>query len=161
MTLSIGAATDYLVGLATQAANGITVEGKPVGVVDGQPVDLFPAMFVIGLSEPPPNEQGETTGSRLSSPLGNEFVDEDFTIPCYLDVRVAGKSQKAARDAAESILRPFLTAFDPRLGGVLVEGGNAEIPELRYVPSNVGTVGEPGRRNFTQFTVHCTNPAVS
>lgn len=161
MTLTIGAATDYLFGLAQQAVDGVMVGDKPAKAVDGEPSHPVPAMFVIGLSEPPPNEQGETTGSRVSSAMGNEFVDEDFTIPCYLDVRVAGEDQKVARDAAESILRPFLTAFDPLLGGVLAEGGNAEIPDLRYVPSNVGTGGEPGRRNFISFTVHCTNPAVS
>lgn len=158
MTLSIGPATDYLYGLAQQAVVGVTVNGKPVLVVDGWPSEVAFGMFAVGLSQPPPDGGDETTGSRPLSAIGNLFSDEDYTIPCFIDVRVNGTVQKAARDAAESILNAFGALLDQRLGGIL-RGGPAEIANLAYSPSNVGTAAEPGRRQLISFGVHCTNLA--
>lgn len=157
MTLSIGPATDYLITKAQTAAVGITVSGKPVLVVDGEPSVLEPGMFVIGLRTPPPEMSGETTGTRSQSPIGNTFADEDYLIPCYIDVRVAGTVQKTARDLAAQVFDAFWAAVlsDRSLGGLFQYP--VELGAFASVPSNVGTVAEPGRRQLITFEVHCQN----
>lgn len=157
MTLSIGAATDYLYATAQTTSSGITVNGHSVLVVDGWPHELAFGMFVIGLSAPPPDVAGDTIGTRMWEGLGARHLQEDYTIPCYIDVRVPGTTQKTARDLAESIFNPFWSAItaDLTLGGALKGGRYAEITDLASTPSNVGEVGDPGRRQFIQFGVHC------
>lgn len=160
MTLSIGPAIDNLVAKAQQAVAGLTVAGQPVQVVDGEPTVVSLAMFAVGLNRPPPEADAETAGERDLSPFGARFIDEDFFIPCFIDVRLPGKvTQKAVRDAAEAIFNAFapLVSADQHLGGLLVGGGFAQIAAVTSTPSNVGTVAEPGRRQLITFGVHVTN----
>lgn len=156
MTLSIGPATDYIVGLATQAVVGVTVNGEPVQVVDGSPDVLEMGSFVVGLSEPPPNVIGETasTRARLTAEVG--LSSDTYLIPCYIDIRIGGRSQKAARDIAERVFNAFWTGLiaDLSLGGAL-RNGTAELTEITAVPGNVGTAAEPGRRQLLSFGVTC------
>lgn len=156
MTLSIGPATDHLVTLAQAAVTGVTVNGQPVAVVDGQPDELTFGMFVIGLEQPPPEPAGDTTGTRMWVGLGAKRTEEDYTIPCYIDVRIPG-TQKAARDLAAQIFDAFWTGFsaDLTLGGAV--NIYAEITNLTSTPSSVGTAAEPGRRQLMYFGVHCRN----
>jgi hypothetical protein len=158
VTLSVGPVTDYLVAAATTAVTGTTVSGKPVTVVDGEPSILAPGMFVIGAPEPPPDGgQAETRVARAWNGLGARQVLDDYTIPCYIDVRIAGTDTKAARDAAEAIFNAFwpLLKADLTLGGALDR--ICEIPDIAAFSSNLGTVAEPGRRHLIQFGVHCRN----
>lgn len=157
MTLSIGAATDYLVNIAASAVSGMTVNGQPVVVADGEPDELTFGMFVIGLDTPPPDTSGDTAGTRAWMGLGAKRVEDDYLIPCYVDVRVAGNVQKTARDAAVGIFNAFwpLFAADLTLGGALTGGRYAEIVNYIATARSVGTVAEPGRRQFIQFAVHC------
>lgn len=159
MTLSVGAATDQLVTLATTAVTGITVNGDPVLVSDGQPDELAFGMFIIGLSQPPPENLGDTTGTRSWASLGALHLEEDYTIPCCIDVRVAGKVQKTARDLVEQVFNAFWTLFaaDLTLAGALKGGRWAEIVNLTFTPANVGSTAEPGRRQLADFGVHCRN----
>lgn len=159
MTISIGAATDYLYTKAQTATSGLLVNGDPVLVIDGWPDEVAFGMFVIGLSSPPPDGAAETSGTRAWAALGAQRTQEDYTIPCYIDIRVAGKTQKTARDISESIFNTFwaLLAADLTLGGALKGGRYAEITDFNCLPGNLGTVGEPGRRQFTTFGVHCRN----
>lgn len=156
MSLSIGPATDYLVTKATSAVNGVVVGGKPVLVVDGSPAELVPGMFVVGLSDPPPNEAAASDGLREPATQETSASFDDYAVPCYIDIRVAGTVQKTARDIACSIFDAFAAVIDRNLGGALVNG-YAEITNLRITPSNVGTVGEPGRRQFISFDVRCVS----
>ena len=159
MTLSVGAATDYLVQTATQAAVGITVEGQLVVVHDGEPATVTLGQFVIGLSDPPPQMAGDTTGTRGFMGVGAQRLEEDYTVPCYIDIRVPGTVQKTARDIAVSVFDAFwpLIRADLTLGGALKGGRYAEITEVTHMASNVGTVAEPGRRHLIAFGVHCRN----
>lgn len=159
MTVSIGAATDYLYSLAQQAVSGVTVNGKPAVAIDGWPEELTFGMFVVGLSQPPPDGAAETVGTRELSTIGNVWSDEDYVVPCYIDVRISGTVQKTARDLAESIFNPFCAALiaDRSLGGLLQLPGFAQLSSVIASPLNVGTVAEPGRRQFIGFGVHCRN----
>lgn len=158
MTLTVGPATDYLVGKAQLAVTGVTVSGQPVLVVDGEPSVLAPGMFVIGASEPPTEGSvAETVVRRDWDGLGAKRVTDEFTVPCYIDVRLAGTSAKAARDAAESIFNAFwpLIKADLTLGGAL--SLFAAVNDITEQPSNLGTVAEPGRRHLIKFGVICRN----
>lgn len=160
MTISIGAATDALYALAQQAVNGVTVNGAAAVAVDGWPYDLQPGMFVIGLSQPPPDGLAETTGIGLRLLGINQAVfDEDYTIPCYIDVRIGGTgtTQKTARDQALAIFSTFFAAFvaDLTLAGAI--RGPASVTALTATPANVGTAAEPGKRQFISFGVRCPN----
>lgn len=158
VTLSVGAATDSLVGLATTAVNGVTVSGKPVGVSDGWPPQPEPGMLVIGVDSP--SGAAEIPVQRDWSPIGDRHIDEDYTIPCYIDVRVPGAVQKVARDAAEAIFNAFWTQVvaNPTLGGALQGTGySALFANVRCTAANLGTVAESGRRCLITFDVHCMN----
>lgn len=158
MSLTIGPATDYLVALANQAVTGVTVNGDPVHVSDGEPRELAFGMFVIGMPEPPPEAaEGETRGSRTRLTMGAYTASEDYDIPCFIDVRIGDATSKQVRDAAESIFNAFwgLFAVDVTLGGAL-PGGSAQVTNLSEVSGTVGSTGAPGRRLLIMFDVHCT-----
>lgn len=158
VTLTVGPATDNIVAKAEQAAADFTVSGHPVLVVDGEPSVLMPGMFVIGASEPPTEGTiAETAVRRDWDGVGAKRVADEFTVPCYIDVRIAGTSAKDARDAAEAIFNAFwqLYAADPLLGGVL--NRVSAVPDITEQPSNTGTVAEPGRRHLIKFGVLCRN----
>lgn len=159
MTLSIGPATDYLYTQAQTVCAAVTVNGAQAVAVDGWPYELDWGMFVVGLSAPPPDPVGDTTGTRSWASLGQMRLQEDYTIPCYIDVRVGEATQKQVRDLTASLFDPFwaLLRADLTLGGVLGEGRYAEITDLTSTPSNVGTAAEQGRRQLVTFGVHCRN----
>lgn len=154
--ITIGAATDYIYSLAQQAVAGVTVE-KAVAV-DGWATTLYPIMFHVGLSQPPDNPIGDSTSSRSWAALGAAAVQEDFTVPACIDVRMTG-TQKQVRDIAEGLFDSFWTllATDLTLDGLLKEGRYAEITDLTSTPSNVGTATQNGRRQLISFGVHCQN----
>lgn len=160
MTTSIGPATDYLVEQATTAVEGFTVNGgDPFLVWDGQPWEMTNGMFVIGLSSfVPPDVTGDVDGTRSWKSLGAKQLQEDYTIPCYIDARVAGTSQKAARDLAEGVFNAFwaLIAADLTLGGALGSMW-AEIDDLTETPRSLGSVEEPARATRISFGVRCRN----
>lgn len=154
----LGPVTDALVALAEQAAAGVTVNGKPVQVSDGGPDELTFGMFVVGLSDTPPEAQTDTMGTRHRVTIGAYIVTDELNIPCYIDVIIPGRSQKAARDAASALFDEFwsLIAADPSLGGVL-EGGSAQVTSMSCLPENRGSVAEPARRQLISFVVACTS----
>lgn len=157
--VSIGAVTDYLYGRAQAAVVGVVVNGEAALAVDGEPDAVSFGMFVVGMNEPPPDGTGVTDAIREWDGLGAQRIREDYTIPCYIDVRVPGNKQKPARDAAEAMFNTFWASIsvDKTLGGLLTGGYFAELDALAYHPSNVGTVAEPGRRQLVTFGVHCRN----
>jgi hypothetical protein len=160
-TLTTGPIIDYLVTLATNASVGIVVDSEAVQVVDGWPAALSPAMFIVGLSSPPPDTtDGDVLTAREWSEFGNGTINEDLAIPCLIDIRVGGVVQKTPRDVAESVFNNFwaLIAADTSLGHRLLGGPyDAAITDVRSTPSNVGTVAEPGRRQLIAFAVSCRN----
>lgn len=159
MTLSIGPATDYLYGLARQAVAGITVNGKPMQASDGPTQAPVFGMFVIGVTEPEGDSDTAATRTYEGQGLGLQQFQEDYIIPCYIDVRISGGAQKTARDLAETAFNNFWPLFkaDQTLGGALRSGRKAEISELTESPLAVGTAAEKGRRHLIRFGVHCQN----
>lgn len=160
MTMTVGAATDYIYALAQAAVAGVRVEGQPAQAHDGFPPFPVPGMFVVGLELPPPDLGDSATHvTREWYGVGGKRLEEDYTIPCYIDVRVEGTVQKTPRDAAEAIFNTFWTslAADLTLGGILTSGRLADIADLTFQPGELGTVGEPGRRQLVTFGVHCRN----
>lgn len=158
MTLSIGPATDYLYGLAQQAVTGITVNGKAMKANDGPSLTPVYGMFVIN-GVPDPEASADTTETRTWPALGAQKLEEDYVIPCYIDVRVPGDTQKTARDIAETAFNAFWALVKPNmqtLGGAL-SSRYAEITELTETASSVGTAAEPGCRHLIRFGVHCRN----
>lgn len=160
MTLSIGPATDYLVATARTAVTGLTLPNSDKWqVIDGGPSGLTNFMFVVGVTEPPPDGHAETAVTREWKGLGRQTLEEDYTIPCYIDARLGGTDQKAVRDIAETAFNAFwpLLKADMSLGGALHEGRSADIEALAERPENLGTVAEPARRLLLLFGVHCRN----
>lgn len=160
MTVSVGAATDYLYGLAQTAVAGVTVEGQAAQAHDGWPPEPVPGMFVVGMETPPPDVGDSATHvTREWHGIGGKRLEEDYTIPCYIDVRVEGTVQKTARDLAETIFNPFWAAIaaDLTLGGVLTHGRTAQVDSLTFTPGPLGSITEPGRRQLVTFGVRCMN----
>lgn len=159
MRLTYAPAIDYLLGLAEQAVQGIRVNNKPVVAVDGWPTDIALGMFVIGLDQPA--EEGQATATigtgLLLATIGVQDVGENYTIPCYIDVR-GHDTQKQVRDLTSQIFEAFwpLFAADFSLGGLL-EGGLASVVDIRSTPLLAGTAPEGGRRQLLTFGIRCTN----
>lgn len=159
VTVSVGAATDYVYAKAQAAVVGVTVNGKPAVAIDGEPEELTFGMFVVGVTQPPPDGAAETTGTRSWMGLGAKRLEEDYILPCYIDVRSPGRVQKTPRDIALSIFNTFWAsiASDLTLGGALQGGRYAEIVDFITHAGTLGTVAEPGRRQLVMFGVHCRN----
>ena len=158
LALTVGPAIDYLYGLAQQSVTGVTVMGIPAVACDGPVIDLDPAMFVIGLEAPMPEPSRAVTGTDLAPILGDTSLQESYDIPCHIDVRESGATQKAVRDVAHGMFNTFLNLLmaDRSLNGVL-KGGGALIVDVSAAPFLVGTAGEPGQRHLLAFTVRCTD----
>lgn len=160
LTLTVGPATDYLYGLAQDACTAldVTVNGQTVAAVavDGEPRDEEFAMFVVGVESPDTAGSGRWTGAAPI--LGGASASEDYTIPCYIDVRLFVDDLKTVRDIACSLFDTFWNALmaDRSLGGNLV-GGGAVIGDVNPSTNRVGTTGEPGQRYFLGFSVRCTD----
>jgi len=160
MTLSISAAVDHLVGLATTSVIGVTVEGQTVAVIDGWPTQIGKGSFIIGLTQPPnpaiSDSDAQVDGTRSWAGLGAKQVDENYSIPCCIDIRMKG-TQKQARDIASGIFDTFapLLIADLSLGGALAQPGWAEINNLTHLPLPAGTAPELARRHLITFTVRC------
>jgi hypothetical protein len=130
MGTSWGAAIDYL---HTSLSNGVTT---PMGAVipalstldplvvvtDNEPATTSPSMVVIGRTSAEIGDLGSATAQYAE--LGAGRIEEDYTIPGYVDVFRPGPTQKPARDAAivlfDGIVRLIHT--DPTFGGVLQRG---------------------------------------
>lgn len=157
LALTIGPATDYLYGLAQAAVAGKTVNGDPWIATDGE-ANLVNGMFTIGLDNPPPDVSGQSGGTVAAIIMGGSSAQEQHDIPCFIDARVAGDVQKAARDAVESVFNPFWNALmADRSLGELLHGGGAQIVNVMSIPRKFGTVGEPARRQLLTFSVRCSD----
>ncbi len=91
-------------------------------VVDGMPAEDLTGrrLLTIGGQDAPTAEGGQEWGA-----LGNGRRTEDYVIRLYASADVGGVEQKAARDAAFSVVAEvaaFLRA-DPSLGGLIVGQG--------------------------------------
>lgn len=162
LTLTIGPATDYLLTLAQTAVSGVTVslDGQdiPAQAVDGEPFELTPAQFVVGLDSPPPDTSGSIPWTGSAPILGGPSAAEDYLIPCYIDVRFHGDSAKAVRDVACGMFNTFWNALmaNRSLGGLL-DGGGAVITAVTGSSRRVGTAADRGQRYLITFSVRCTD----
>lgn len=160
VTLTIGPVTDYLYTLAQSSVAGVIVNGKPAVAFDGEPNELTFGMFVIGISQPPPNQQGDTASQGLPLvTLGVQVVGEDYTVPFYIDFRMAGQVQKTVRDLTLGVFAAFCSQF-------LTDMEDSTKPLYRALPSlapftataqSVGTASEPGVRYLISGGVRCRN----
>jgi len=162
LTLTVGPATDYLFGLAQTAVSGVsvTVDGQPVAAeaIDGEPSELSPAQFVVGLDSPPPDTSGSVAWTGAAPILGGPSAAEDYLIPCYIDVRGHGDSAKVFRDIACGMFNTFWNALmaNRSLGGLLA-GGGAVITAVTGSSRRVGTDAARGQRYLITFSVRCTD----
>lgn len=151
---SIGPAFDYL--LNTLPAVLVVVDPK-VQVSEDWPDDATAQrQFIIGRAGP---SHGETAavGSNALITLGAGRVDEDYDIPCFIQVISGGQGdQKVCRDAAMAIWNGFVSflARDRTLGGSLSQW--AEIKQLQYDGTPETFIGA-GRSALITFTISCKN----
>lgn len=150
MGSSIPAATDYLLGLAAQAAPGAVV-------ADGWPTSLGRSMFGVGTDRPPIEDSGEAAnGTRAFISLGAQRVDENYGIPCWI-YQASGDPQKTLRDAAFAIFDQFYTLLraDLTLGGALSQ--YAAVNDLRVEGPKTADEAGKGQYCLVMFTVTCQN----
>lgn len=158
LALTVGPATDKLYALAQTAVTGVTVGNFAAVACDGPAFTLENAMFIVGL-DAPVDEAGRTTsGNGAAIILGGASLQETYDVPCCVDVRLAGATQKQVRDLAVGMFDTFLNGLmaDRSLGGVLA-GGGAEIVNVAVSPFLVGSPSEPGQRCLISFAVRCTD----
>ena len=115
------------------------------------------SQFVIGRTDPT-NGTESAGGTDALITLGAGRVDEVFEIPCFIQKFVGGDNQAEARNAAVILWDTFVhwLCADKTLGGVLSQGGSAEISQVRWD----GTPEEnakDGRFCVVTFTIRCRN----
>lgn len=159
--ISFGPVTDYIfTNFVQPAVAGVTINGQAAVAVDGWPGPIVWGMFVLGLSDPPPQIAGRNDGTQMWSVLGGPIVTEDFTVPAYIDIYSGLGTQKGARDEAEGIFNAFwsLLAADRGLGSPsLIPGGVLTIATITSTPMTVGTITEATHRQLISFNLHVTS----
>lgn len=157
-TSALSGSMDYLLAqfpavVAAVDTNGIVSEGFPTFV----PPPPAP-ILVVGMAHPLDATASEQTRQYLA--LGSGSVEEDFTIPCYIDTAISGiDEQSNARrksllvfDGVVDLIRSDLT-----LGGNLKRGRFAEITDILLIATRDEEEAATGRRSIVGFRVHCRN----
>jgi len=119
MGASWGAVIDYLVtGLAAPLA-AAQADAEPF---DNVPREAGSTAVVIGREAP--DSGGAGSGTMAYAELGAGRIQENYTVPGYIQCWRPGPDQKPARDAAISLLDAVITFVhaDPTLGGLLQRG---------------------------------------
>lgn len=158
MSSAIGAVFTYLIANFTTAAQAV----DPTAViVDGSVADSIPPpptpMLFVGATDP--FNSVATDGTRNYVELGRLKVDEDFTIPCYIDTSVNGADQATCRNAALAVYDAVVHVIqsDMTLGGALLAGRVAEITDVQIIQTDKEVEADDGRRCVITFKIHCQN----
>lgn len=154
----MGAVFTYLIANITTAVQAVDATAV---IVDGPVADNIPPppapMVFIGATDPVNPVAAD--GTRNYVELGRLKVDEDFTIPCYIDTSVNGANQAVCRNAALAVYDAIvhLIQSDMTLGGALLAGRVAEISDVQIIQTDTEAEAEDGRRCVITFKVHCQN----
>lgn len=158
MSSAIGPAFSYLLAnlpaiVAAVDPNGVVVDGPIATTIPPPPAP----MLYVGATDPM-NTTAET-GAHLYVTLGGFHVDEDFEIPCFIDVSTGGLDQSQSRNTALAVLDGVvhLIGNDLTLGGILLAGRVAEITHIQMVQTDGPAESIEGRRCVVAFIVHCAN----
>ena len=160
MGTSVGAAIDYLVA----GLQPLLTAADPTAVVaDNDPLVTSQSLVVVGRSDPTNATAG--LGAQMILNLGANRREEDYVIPCFVQVYRPGPKQKPARDAAITLFDVFanLIASDVTLGGVLLRGRRAFIEKVELIQTrDSNDTGDAGalRVAIFAFDVHCTKSYV-
>ena len=123
---AFGAATDYLVAQLAPLAAAAVADAI---VIDANTNDEH-SDSEIWIGRTAPQDLRSGSGPRGNPVLGTRRVDEEWTIPGFIDCRREGTDQKTSRDAAvllwDVVCR--LVATDPSLGGNLSSPWYATVP---------------------------------
>lgn len=156
-TSALSGVIDYLMAhlpAVVQAVdpNGIVVEGW-ISVVPPPPAPIL----VVGMVHPDDALTADQTRQYLALGAGN--VEEDFTIPCYIDVGVGGFEQAQARKVACAVFDGVVDLIrgDLTLGGLLHRGRFAELIDIQLVGTRDPEEAQAGRRSVLSFRLRARN----
>jgi hypothetical protein len=157
MGTSIGAAIDYIVaGLPAL----LTAAIPTAQLADNEPALQSDSLVVIGRTDPE-NAIG-SDGTQMIVTLGANRRQEEYVIPCFVQVYRPGPAQKTARDAAITLfdVTARFIASDPTLGGALQQGRYAYIDKMQLIQTrdseDTGSSGAM-RLAVVTFNIHAAN----
>lgn len=153
MGSAIGPAFTYLLAGVPAVIAAID---PAAAVVDGWTNVLPDDFMVIGRGSDA--DQTQASGMDAYVLLGGAMLDEEFTIPCYIDCFRGGDNQAEARNAALAYFNAFVKflATDLTLGGALGNGRYARMDAI-HIDGPVLEDAADGRRCVISFTVRCQN----
>jgi hypothetical protein len=154
MGTSIGAATDWLIANFTPAVAAV----NPFVLV-GDSVPLMDAASYVVVGRSLPDDPLAPSGTQIITAIGQNKVDEEYVIPCFVVAAVAGPSQKPSRDAVIALYDAcaHVVTVDRTLGGTLSKW--AEIVNIRVVAANAKDTDKAGAlcSTWIGFDVQCKN----
>lgn len=153
MGSAIGPVFNYLL---TGFAPVLAAVDDSASLIDSWANDLPDDYFVIGRGND--SDQEAAAGVDDYTLLGGQLLDEEFTIPCYIDCFRGGDDQSEARDAALAYFNAFVKflATDLTLGGALQRGRYARL-ETIHMDGPVTEDADARRRCVISFTIRCAN----
>lgn len=152
MGTAMGAVFEYLV---TQLPAPLAAVDPSAVVADGWVNDVADHLFVVGRNAPDtPEAEAGLDGFIL---LGGMQMDEEFTVPCYIDCWAGGDDQATVRNAAIALFDAFVAFLkaDLTLGGALKGGYYAELTSHTVIQTNDPDEAAAGRRCVITFSLHC------
>jgi hypothetical protein len=157
-TSAVSGVMDYLLTQLPAVVHAVDTNGV---VVEGYCNQAPPAPApIVSVGTQHPDDATAGTGSRQYLALGAAHVEEDFVIPCYIDVEVEGiDEQSTARrkvclifDGVVDLVRSDLT-----LGGNLLRGRYAQLENIRLLATAGDLEAATGRRSILSFDLSCKN----
>jgi len=122
----VGQVIDYLVAQLAAPAKAAVPDAMVIDANTND--DLSSSMIWIGRNAPQDLQAGNA--ARGFPVLGRRSIDEDWTIPGFIDCHREGTDQKAARDPALALwdVVCHLASTDPTLGNIITSGYYVELP---------------------------------
>jgi hypothetical protein len=155
---AIGPVFTYLL---TNFATAVQAVDSTALIVDGPVPDYLPPppapIVFVGATSPLSAVAGDSTRNYIE--LGRLAVDEDFSIPCYIDAAASNNDQAGARNSALGAYNAIvhLIQSDMTLGGLLLSGRVAEVQDIQIIQTDGDEEANDGRRCLITFRIHCQN----
>ncbi len=157
-TSALSGTMDYLLARLPAVVTAV----DPLGIVaEGYVNSAPPAPApIVAVGTPHPEDASAAEQTRQYLALGSGIVEENFMIPCYIDVEIVGiDEQTNARrkaclifDGVVDLIRSDLT-----LGGNLKRGRFAELGDIRLIATAGDVEAASGRRSILTFVVRARN----
>lgn len=158
MASAIAGAFDYLLTNLPAVVEAVDPDGVVIDgpVANSLPPEPAPVVYV-GAVDPYTAVSADATRQYLT--LGGFKVDEDFSIPCYIDASTNDGDQSASRRTALAVWDGIvhLISNDMTLGGLLLAGRVAIVDDIQIIQTDGEDEAEAGRRTVVTFRVHCQN----